>query len=210
MRSPTNPWSDPIRNHGVRRFLLLAAFLAWPALGLCSGYGRAYELLRDGFPKTNHSAELREILPALDPLERSTLYEQLKKNVLPGYLVNSLAGLGIGSYIQGDRIGGSAGLVMDLLSMGATITGGILMISSGAQATGRDYLSGGGSTYEYGYRGRGTGAMTSIGTATLLSGILVYCVSKIYQALRPLYYAQRYNDALSQMLLTEGRVQLKF
>ncbi|MBN8217284.1 MAG: P13 family porin [Spirochaetes bacterium] len=192
------------------RFLLFAAILAWPTLGLCSGYGRAYELLRDGFSKTNHSAELREILPTLDPVDRTTLYEQLKKNVLPGYLANQLVGLGIGSYVQGDRTGGAAGLLMDLLSMGATITGGILMVSSGAQATGRDYTSGGGSSYEYGYLGRGIGVMMPIGTATLLSGILVYCVSKIYQALRPLYYTQRYNDALSQMLLSEGRVQLKF
>ncbi|MBN8215598.1 MAG: P13 family porin [Spirochaetes bacterium] len=147
-------------------------------------YSKAYEYLQKD-PK-KHEAELRLILPTLDPGDRMALYGFAQKDILPGYLVNWLLGLGIGSFMQGDPLGGAIGLTGDLLSVGAMATGVALL------------------TPPYG------GGNLTAAAVCASAGLVVYLVSKVYQMFRPIYFVQRYNDQLARFLLSEGKFQWRF
>ncbi len=104
--------------------------------------------------------------------EKDTLYDANKKNILIPFLVNTIVGHGIGSFIQGDIKGGT-------LSISGELTY-IFIISIGfclSEATDE-----------------------KLGNPTMLVGVIGLVVSKIYQMIRPFYYASNYNNKLSESL----------
>ncbi|NCD04675.1 MAG: P13 family porin [Spirochaetia bacterium] len=104
--------------------------------------------------------------------EKDILYDANKKKILLPFLVNTIVGHGIGSFIQGDIKGGT-------LSISGELTY-FFIISIGfclSEATDE-----------------------KLGNPTMLVGVIGLVASKIYQMIRPFYYASNYNNKLSESL----------
>ncbi len=104
--------------------------------------------------------------------EKDILYDANKKKILIPFLVNTIVGHGIGSFIQGDIKGGLLSLSGELTY--ATILGIGFCLS---EATDEKF-----------------------GNPTMLIGIIGLGAYKLYQLIRPFYYASNYNKKLSESL----------
>ena len=91
------------------------------------------------------------------------------------FALNLVIGLGIGSYVQGDKVGGTTGLVWDLLNYSAF---GIAAAIAASQAG----------------NGNSSGAVTTVVVVNIIGGISILA-GRIYQVIRPFSYYKK-NVAL--------------
>jgi len=96
--------------------------------------------------------------------------------------LNVLPGLGIGSFVQGDRRGGYVGLGGEVLGFGLASTGMIMGYGNilGVMFSGMTGESNGAS---------GAGAETGMYLA--IGGAAIWAATKIYEIVRPFAYARR-------------------
>jgi hypothetical protein len=125
-----------------------------------------------------------------------------KKAALPIFL-NLLPGLGIGSFVEGDPLGGGICLAGDLVGGGMAI-GGLAYSFAAAVAAGVGAAMGQVLTLGYGTADT-SGADPEIkkGMTVACIGCGVWAASKVFGIIRPITFANRYNreHGLSQMSL---------
>jgi len=132
----------------------------------------------------NLSAEqiylLKDLSSDLSPRERTMLLESNKQSPTVPFVVNLLVGYGIGSFVQGDKTGGTIALIGDLVSLGVFYTGyaeALLAVSDGSSD--------------------GTQ-----GSGLMLAGAVGMLVFRIYELTRPFSFASDYNNAVSKALMS--------
>jgi len=113
----------------------------------------------------------------LDQSQKFMLYGEYKKDQWVPFLVNFLIGAGIGSFIQGDKTGGTIALVGDLAGLGSVVIGA----SSYASAS-----------YSDPYTTSGLGLMTF--------GYIALIGTRIFELIRPFTFTARYNSTLKNAL----------
>ena len=117
----------------------------------------------------NYSANLTES-------QKYFLYENNKSNAMIPAAVNLLLGAGIGSYIQGDKVGGTISLLADLAGYGMYLIGYVnTAIADDSTQVEKN-------------------------VAMAVSGLLVILANKVYSCVRPFSYAESYNKRLSNAL----------
>jgi hypothetical protein len=117
--------------------------------------------------------------PQLSLYANSTKAVKSEDRKWPAFILNFLVGLGIGSYVQGDGVGGTIGLVGTLGSY-AVIISGISGVAIGDT---------GGAT------------MAVIGSATLLG-------TRIFGLIRPFTYANKYSFGFVPTMSPDGEIGL--
>jgi hypothetical protein len=120
----------------------------------------------------------------LSAMQRNVLYESNKQNTSIPLVLNLLLGCGIGSFVQGDTLGGTIGLAMDILSTTLFYSG---YMQAMVVAT---------SWYSDGTEG----------SDLMLIGAGMMIGSKISQIMRPFQYAKEYNKKLSSALMSISMV----
>ncbi len=116
--------------------------------------------------------EIKQLTINFSNVEKNTLYYANQKKIGRPFLVNAILGKGIGSFMQGDIKGGLISLSGELLSFT------IISIGYGISvATDEEY-----------------------GDSTMLIGLISFVSCKIFELIRPFYFASNYNTKLSQAL----------
>lgn len=116
--------------------------------------------------------EIKQLTINFSNVEKNTLYYANQKKIGRPFLVNAILGKGIGSFMQGDIKGGLISLSGELLSFT------IISIGYGISvATDEEY-----------------------GDSTMLIGLISFASCKIFELIRPFYFASNYNTKLSQAL----------
>lgn len=113
----------------------------------------------------------------LDQSQKFMLYGEYKKDQWVPFLVNFLVGAGIGSFIQGDKTGGTIALVGDIAGLGSVVVGAVSYANA---------------SYSNSYTTSGLGLMT-FGYITLLG-------TRIFELIRPFTFMARYNSTLKNAL----------
>lgn len=120
----------------------------------------------------------------LSAMQRNVLYESNKQNTTMPLVLNLLLGCGIGSFVQGDTIGGTVGLVGDILSATIFYAG---------------YMQAMVATTSWSSDG-------TEGSDLMLFGAALMFSSKVSQIMRPFVYAKEYNKKLSSALMSISMV----
>lgn len=124
-----------------------------------------------------NQGRIKEAASTLKQTDKMMLYGEYKKDQWVPFLVNFVVGAGIGSFIQGDKTGGTIALVGDLIGLGAVIIGA------------SSYYN---AFYSDPYTTKGLGAMT-LGYVTLIG-------TRIFELIRPFTFTARYNSTLKESL----------
>ena len=119
----------------------------------------------------------------LTDFEKMSLYSMHEDSPTVPFVVNFLVGAGIGSFIQGDKIGGYTGLITDVVALGLYTAGYVQVITAALD----NEISEGGATL-------------------LLVGAGVMLGSKIYQCIRPFSYSKEYNSRLNSSLMGKAEI----
>ncbi len=113
------------------------------------------------------------------------------------FVLNTFLGFGIGSFVQGDNLGGGIGLGLDLLAFGVGGVGAAYWFVSGVTLVPSIINDVSGSntptlddSIRYG----------QIAGYLFLSYAVIYVGSKVFQMVRPWTYASAYNDDLKNIL----------
>ena len=124
-------------------------------------------------------SNINELTLNLSSMEKNMLYNSNKKSATLPFVINFIAGFGIGSYIEGDITGGNIALIGDLSSLTLILLGYTQALSS---------------AYNNNYTG-------TEGSALLFLGSVGYLSTRIYELIRPFTYASSYNKKLSSVLM---------
>ncbi len=154
---------------------LLLVCLAASAFAQSGQAGSIAGMIKDDL--FENEARIRAESKNLDQSQKFMLYGEYKKDQWVPFLVNFLVGAGIGSFIQGDKTGGTVALVGDLAGLGSIVIGA----ASYASASSVDP-----------YTSSGLGLMT-VGYITLFG-------TRIYELVRPFTYTAKYNSTLKTAL----------
>jgi len=207
---------EPVQMKNPKRpiLLLLIVILFFAPVLNAGDFTRALVILQGEVIKKN-SNELLSVISNLDGSDRATLYFQLKKGFVGATALNCLTGFGVGSFVQKDKVGGRIGLSLDLASILSIAAGfGIQAIVSSVYLTGQTYTVGhDNNSLDNWSCGTGGWFLNTTGPASVIGialGVTVYIISKVYQFVRPLYYANTFNDNLVRLLLTDGRLGIRF
>ena len=111
----------------------------------------------------------------LSPNERYSLYNSKKKETAVPFLLNLFLGCGIGSFVQGDKLGGTIGLVGELGFATMYTTGYLLILRK-----------------------------SSSGIMPLLIGAGGLLGVRIYEFVRPFNFTKEYNAVLKDSLLLDS------
>ncbi len=111
--------------------------------------------------------------PALSFMASQTYYDNHKKEPVLPFILNFILGFGIGSFVEGDDLGGWIMLGTQLGGVGLMLGGGL------------------GST-------RHGGGMNTGEIVMMVSGAVITVVSRIWGWIRPFTYADRHNKALQK------------
>jgi hypothetical protein len=126
-------------------------------------------------------ATVQQFSVNLTDAQKYSLYESKKANGTLPFVLNLLLGCGIGSYVQGDTLGGTISLCADL--------GGYAIAIGGYLKAVNDVAAGGDSNK----------AATSA-ASYMIVGYSVLVANKIFTCIRPFTYASDYNKKLSNAL----------
>ncbi|MFI3257030.1 MAG: P13 family porin [Spirochaetales bacterium] len=126
----------------------------------------------------------------LENYQKNALYERNKTETTVPFLVNLFLGYSVGSFIQGDIVGGAIGLGLDVVGGCLFMTGMMTsmmfpflpLILFDEEAT---------ETF---------GTVLSIGSILYKVGGGLFLVSKIFQLIRPRAYASKFNTELKEAL----------
>lgn len=124
-------------------------------------------------------ASIQQFSANLSDSQKYSLYESKKTSGTVPFVVNLLLGCGIGSYIQGDTLGGTISLCADLGGYGLII-GGMISATTGIVQNSASSAAG--------------------GSTAVLAGSIVLVANKIFTCIRPFTYASSYNKRLSSAL----------
>ncbi len=125
--------------------------------------------------------QIQQFSAGLTDAQKLTLYESKKQSATLPFVLNLLLGCGIGSYVQGDTLGGTISLCADLGGYGLAVGG---------------YLK---SAYDVANGGDTTAAATAA-ASYMIAGYSIVLANKIFTCIRPFFYASGYNQRLSNAL----------
>lgn len=135
-------------------------------------------------------ATIQQYSVNLTDAQKLSIYESKKSNAFLPFALNLLLGCGIGSYVQGDTLGGTISLCADIGGY-ALAVGGYLKSASDAASGKKDADSAAGAAVGY-----------------LVAGYSVIVANKIFTCIRPFTYAGSYNSKLSNALYGSTSVAL--
>ena len=124
-------------------------------------------------------ASIQQFSANLSDSQKYSLYESKKTSGTVPFVVNLLLGCGIGSYIQGDTLGGTISLCADLGGYGLII-GGMTTAATGIV--------------------KNSESSATAGTTAIIAGSIMLVANKIFTCIRPFTYASGYNARLSSAL----------
>ena len=130
-------------------------------------------------------AMVADLASNLSPVERTMLYESNKKSTLLPFGLNLLLGAGVGSYVQGDTVGGTVSLCGELGSGAIMLAGYFMVFSDAMNATASNTT------------------MTEVNptaSALMVAGSIGLLAFRIYDLIRPFTYAKSYNKNLAAAL----------
>ncbi|WP_151060660.1 P13 family porin [Borreliella turdi] len=120
--------------------------------------------------------------PGAGAIEKLLVYETSKKDPIVPFLLNLLLGFGIGSFVQGDILGGSLILGFDALGIGLIFTGAYLDIkASDSNAQKADFS-------------------WTWGKGMILVGAVTMAVTRLTEIILPFTFANSYNRKLKNSL----------
>jgi hypothetical protein len=162
-----------------KKLALLNVFLALAVTVFAdeNNFLEIHGLLKNGLDK-NYEL-IAEKASLLSPAEKLFLLDVHEKSMGIPFAVNFLAGFGIGSYMQGDNIGGTVQLSGQLL--------GLAGILAAAFMTEYD---------EDGYYEK----MTDEGTVVAITGTALFYIARLYGCISPFVYGTVYNKKLKNAL----------
>lgn len=140
------------------------------------------------------SLQVSNLASNLSAMQRMMLLETNKKSTTGPFVLNLVLGLGIGSYVQGDIVGGNIGLLGELLSY-AFLLGGYQSALNAAMESTYDPYSG---TYYSEEDNAGLG-LIAIGSIGLFA-------TRLFELIRPFSFASDYNKKLSNSLMSFSMV----
>ena len=139
-------------------------------------------LIKDGLNKNFHHIQQHSL--HLTQSQKFALYNMHENSMGIPLVLNIVVGFGLGSWIQGDLVGGFAGSIGDAL--------GIVMIYVGAISA---------LTYEADWN---TYTVTypnyDKGVRVMTAGAVLLCLSRVAQVVFPITYSPRYNKKLQNAL----------
>lgn len=124
-------------------------------------------------------AEVQKYSANLSESQKYSIYESKKSSGTIPFVVNFFLGCGIGSYIQGDVLGGTISLCGDVGGY-ALIVGGYVSAAASAVSNSSSGLAG--------------------GSAAVIAGGAILLANRIFTCIRPFTYASSYNKRLSTAL----------
>jgi hypothetical protein len=158
----------------MKRIIVGALILALAAASFAQGQDTArVGALIDGGVAKNYEA-IRAASGEIDLGQRQRLYESKKNQPWIPMAVNFAVGLGIGSFIQKDPVGGFISLGGDMLSLGAVLGGILLSTSPGSLGQAAGYA--------------------------IWGGLAFFSAVRIFEVAWPLVYATTYNGRLRSAL----------
>lgn len=128
----------------------------------------------------NEIITFQNFVKNMDSSQKMFYYNQYEKGVTAPLLLNILVGLGVGSFVEGDTVGGTTALVGDILSA---------LIFYGGYA----------SVYTAAMNEDDSGLAAS-GTLSMIAGMLGMIGFRIYEIVRPIVYTKEYNRQLSNAM----------
>lgn len=146
-------------------------------------------------------ARLSEEAKGKTDTEALLLYSanQMYESTVP-YLINSTFGFGIGSFVQGDTVGGILGLGGDVAGSALIVSGFVRQVKS-LEAFYEEVSEAAYSELENGnVPSFDNWEIDSSGALMIVGGAVVLGVSRLIQASRPFRYAQEYNKQLGRSL----------
>jgi len=160
--------------------IILLVALVCAVVLYADAYKDANKLIKQGL-KDSNIQKIREISVNLTPDEKDSLYTWNKVSIIGPFLSNLFLGFGSGSTSQGDTLHGAIFLAGD-----AVFTGMIIY----------DIVKHGIDEFNHSvFHGDGAGDMT-----VAMIGLIGIAGLRVYQAIRPFVFANRYNGKLREAL----------
>ena len=120
--------------------------------------------------------------------------QQNEKSLAQPLLLNIFLGLGIGSFVEGDTVGGTTSLIWELASLSLYIYGNVKFIL--------DYYGAIDAYYDAMLNGNeynlNAGEVFATGFGAMLVGVISYLGARVFAITRPIMYTREYNRQLSQ------------
>ena len=123
---------------------------------------------------TDKIENIETLLPSLTDFEKTVLYYKYIKEPGTGAMLNTSVGLGIGSFVMGDKVGGGIGLGGELAGYSLMLTGQIMM-----DAPETSKLSD-----------------PDMGMILKYTGMAVVGITKVFEMIRPYTYCEKFNQQL--------------
>lgn len=168
---------------GMKRILLIIAIIliACTSVLYADDYNDVNRLIKYGYVKSDPEA-IRQLSAGLSQSQKESLYVWNNVSTLEGVLFNSLLGFGSGSFQQKDTLHGIIFLCGDTVCTGLIIWNFV----KNAGENFRNEVSGqGGISDDY-----------SLALAGLIGGLAL----RVWQVIRPIGYARKYNSKLAYAL----------
>ncbi|WPM06249.1 P13 family porin [Borreliella sinica] len=119
----------------------------------------------------------------LGAVEKLLVYEASKKEPVVPFLLNLFLGFGIGSFVQGDILGGSLILGFDAVGIGLILTGAYLDIKDNRDNNVRKV------PFEWTW-----------GKGMMLAGVVTMAATRLTEIILPFTFANSYNKKLKNSL----------
>ena len=167
----------------MKRILLIITIIliACTSVLYADAYSDAGRLIKSGYVKHDPEA-VRQLSAGLSQSQKESLYTWNKVSALEGVLFNSLLGFGSGSFQQKDTLHGIIFLCGDTICTSLIIWN---IVKNGGENFRNEVSGQGGISDDY-----------SLALAGLIGGLAL----RVWQAIRPIGYARKYNGKLAYAL----------
>ncbi len=139
------------------------------------------QLIEDGLFENKN--EIFEKSKGLEVNQKYMIYDEYEKNAGVPFACNLFLGLGIGSFIQGDRVGGLTALSGELIGFGSMLLGSTMTET----------------VYDYYYDEYST-ELSPAGAGFMTFGLVLFLSTRIYELIRPFSFENDYNKTLKRSL----------
>lgn len=153
--------------------LLLIALCSATLLAQSNSYFQINGLIKNDLFK--NEAMISDLATGLNSSEIMMLYNSNEMSATLPFVANFFLGAGIGSFIQGDKVGGTIGIVGELIGY-SLIIGGALIPSRG--------------------NGQIDDSQRAVSMGLVYGGLATVIGVRIFEFVRPFSYAKKYNDTL--------------
>jgi hypothetical protein len=182
-------------NTSIKKTALLSFLLFLPVMGFTdeTTFLEIQGLLKDGLNK-NYDL-IQQKASFLNPSEKLFLLDVHEKSMAMPFAVNLLVGFGIGSYIQGDTVGGTIQLAGQVAGAAALLSGIIVGNLFAVPAVAEDIEAGheGGDYEDHTIE-------QQAGIALLVTGVALSYGFRLYGLISPFVYGSMYNKKLKNAL----------